>query len=79
MKNGKGKLIFNKNNAEFKGEFKDDEVYGEGIYKDELDNVYSTKKGDGVFIKLRLNGEGKAKLINGDLYEGEFKDGYFSG
>lgn len=33
----------------------------------------------GYFLRGKLNGYGRAKFLNGDEYEGQFRDGVFSG
>lgn len=77
-RNGKGKLVF-ANGGYFEGSFKDDEIY-DGKLKDHNDNVFENdiSKG-GYFLRGKLNGPGKATFANGDLFEGDFRDGVFSG
>lgn len=33
----------------------------------------------GIFLRGKLNGQGKAKFTNGNEYSGDFKDGMLSG
>jgi len=75
---GRGRLYFY-DGGEFEGVFKDDEIF-DGKYKDKYDNLFinDAKKG-GIFQRGKLNGYGKASFSNGDEYEGEFRDGVFSG
>lgn len=75
---GRGRLTFGKGGA-FVGTFKDDEAF-EGKLTDKSDNVFEsdTAKG-GFFQRGKLNGYGKARFSNGNEYQGEFRDGLFSG
>jgi hypothetical protein len=58
------------------GEFRNDIMVNGSKYIDANRNVYEPLSSDaGKFINGRLYGEGKISFINGDVYEGEFKDG----
>ena len=75
---GKGNLVFF-DGGEFEGVFKDDEIY-DGKLIDKNQNIFKNdlKKG-GYFLRGKLTGMGTAAFVNGDAYEGEFRDGVFSG
>ena len=75
---GKGRLEFF-DGGEFEGVFKDDEIY-DGKLIDKNQNIFKNdlKKG-GYFLRGKLTGMGTATFMHGDTYEGEFRDGVFSG
>lgn len=60
------------------GEFKNDKMVNGTKYIDANRNVYepvASGEQSGKFVNGRLYGLGKINFINGDLYEGMFKDG----
>lgn len=65
--------------SKYEGDFEKDQIYGSGIYVDKFDNKHIVEKGKGTFSNGVINGFGRILFHNRDLYEGEFKDGYFSG
>lgn len=60
------------------GEFRNDKMVGGTKFIDSNRNVYepvSSGSNSGKFVNGRLYGQGKIMFINGDIYEGQFKDG----
>ncbi len=73
MKNGTGCYSYS-NGAVYKGEFKNDNRNGQGIY------YYRNGNGsvDGTWVDNKLNGIAYLKLKN-CTYDGSFKDGFKQG
>lgn len=59
-----------KNGAQFKGTFKNNIIEGEGVYEDEVGNVYEGQFAGGIFC-----GTGVMNYSNGDKYDGEWQHG----
>ncbi|CAI2378234.1 unnamed protein product [Moneuplotes crassus] len=76
-RHGNGKMTL-PNNSFIIGEFKNDVMISGSKYIDENRNIFEPMlNGDqtGKFYRGRLYGYGKANFVNGDFYEGMFKDG----
>ncbi len=71
--NGYGKLIDKKKNEIYKGQFQNNLKQGEGVL------TFSDKSEFSGDFKNDELSNGKLKWINGDYYEGNFKDGIFNG
>ena len=71
---GKGKLIFSKNNEKYIGDFKMGEMTGQGTFIFDDNTEYSGYIENGVF-----NGKGKMKWENGTEYTGDFVDSTLCG
>lgn len=74
---GMGKMTLS-NNGFIIGEFKNDVMVNGSKFIDENRNVYEpimSGEQSGRFMKGRLYGQGRINFINGDVYEGMFKDG----
>ena len=65
--------------SNYEGEFHKDQIFGSGTYIDKNDNKHLVESGKGYFENCKINGFGRILFSNRDLYEGEFKDGDFSG
>ncbi len=66
-KNGKGKLFFKNLNDSYEGNFEDNDINGNGIYKWENGEIYK-----GNFLKGKMNGEGKYTWPDGGCYKGNY-------
>ena len=73
MRNGKGELTTDKLN--YIGDFKDDELNGNGV----IDLLNEGDRYEGKFENNEINGKGIYKFKNGDVYEGEMKNGKMDG
>lgn len=76
-RNGIGKMTL-MDNSFIHGEFRHDKMVRGTKYIDCNRNVYepiSSGSNSGKFLNGRLYGQGKITFINGDSYEGMFKDG----
>jgi len=72
-RDGYGVLYDKDNNIKYKGDWKNDKKHGKGIQYFES-GTYS-----GLFINGLRHGNGKYEWRNGDIYEGKFKEGHFTG
>ena len=71
--NGNGKIVYNKNNAQYEGEFFNGEINGKGIYKNDLLSL------KGNFIQGKLSGNGEKCIENLLNFKGDFYDGMMHG
>jgi hypothetical protein len=74
LKNGKGKITFNKINDFYEGEFKNNLIEGFGIYNYENGDIYK-----GEFKNGKMNGKGLFIWKSGEEYYGNYVNGIKDG
>ena len=74
LKNGKGKITFNKINDFYEGEFKNNLIEGFGIYNYENGDIYK-----GEFKNGKMNGKGLFIWKSGEEYYGNYVNGIKEG
>jgi hypothetical protein len=72
--NGKGIIHFKVEGHDYDGDFKDNEINGNGVFRWTNGDVY-----DGQMTRGKMNGFGRYTYANGQIYEGNYVNGIKEG
>ena len=72
--NGRGIIHFKVEGHDFDGDFKDNEINGNGVFRWTNGDVY-----DGQMTRGKMNGFGRYTYANGQIYEGNYVNGIKEG
>ena len=74
-----GPYTWQENGDTYVGEWKNDDLHGQGILTFGLNSEWSGDKYVGEFRNGKRNGQGTYTYLNGDKYVGDFRDGEMTG